>query len=79
MIVFIFLCIIFAASKKNKPSNLTVNSKEIEFTNWKKRASYDPMKAAQEGKKNKAIAGKVKLSDIVNSSTTKIEDISSPR
>lgn len=37
------------------------------------------MKAAQEGKKNKAVAGKVKLSDIVNNSATKIEDISSPR
>lgn len=27
------------------------NTKEVEFTNWKKRASYDPLKAAQEGKK----------------------------
>lgn len=37
------------------------------------------MKAAQEGKKNKVVPGKVRLSDIVPNSTNKIEDISSPR
>ncbi|CAK1549355.1 unnamed protein product [Leptosia nina] len=32
-------------------SSSALASKEIEFSNWKKRSSYDPMKAAQEGKK----------------------------
>ncbi|GBP06370.1 hypothetical protein EVAR_4527_1 [Eumeta japonica] len=32
-------------------SSSALASKEIEFSNWKKRSSYDPMKAAQEGRK----------------------------
>ncbi|XP_041985665.1 uncharacterized protein LOC121737979 [Aricia agestis] len=32
-------------------SSSALATKEIEFSNWKKRASYDPMKAAMEGKK----------------------------
>lgn len=32
-------------------SNSTLTSKEVEFQNWKRRKSYDPMKAAAEGKK----------------------------
>ncbi|XP_049882046.1 uncharacterized protein LOC126378027 isoform X2 [Pectinophora gossypiella] len=32
-------------------SSSALASKEAEYTNWKKRSSYDPMKAAQEGKR----------------------------
>ncbi|XP_013145611.1 PREDICTED: uncharacterized protein LOC106108862 [Papilio polytes] len=32
-------------------SSSALATKEVEFSNWKKRSSYDPMKAAQEGKK----------------------------
>lgn len=32
-------------------SNSSLSSKEVEFQNWKRRKSYDPMKAAAEGKK----------------------------
>lgn len=32
-------------------SSSALATKEMEFSNWKKRSSYDPMKAAQEGKK----------------------------
>ncbi|XP_054282034.1 uncharacterized protein LOC128999496 isoform X2 [Macrosteles quadrilineatus] len=35
-------------------SNSTLSSKEKEYQNWKKRKSYDPMKAAAEGKKKEA-------------------------
>lgn len=37
-------------------SNSTLSSKEVEFQNWKRRKSYDPMKAAAEGKKKEAAA-----------------------
>ncbi|XP_060807925.1 uncharacterized protein LOC106142151 isoform X1 [Amyelois transitella] len=32
-------------------SSSALASKEAEYTNWKKRSSYDPMKAAQEGRR----------------------------
>ncbi|KAK7869115.1 hypothetical protein R5R35_006584 [Gryllus longicercus] len=35
-------------------SNSTLSSREVEFQNWKRRKSYDPMKAAAEGKKKEA-------------------------
>lgn len=38
-------------SKKSTRSNSTLTSKEVEFQNWKRRKSYDPMKAAAEGRK----------------------------
>ncbi|XP_029674318.1 uncharacterized protein LOC115242281 isoform X1 [Formica exsecta] len=37
--------------KKSGRSNSTLTSKEVEFQNWKRRKSYDPMKAAAEGRK----------------------------
>ncbi|XP_045529531.1 uncharacterized protein LOC123717527 isoform X1 [Pieris brassicae] len=37
-------------------SSSALATKEKEFTNWKKRSSYDPMKAAQEGKKKQQMA-----------------------
>ncbi|KAJ8706142.1 hypothetical protein PYW07_010919 [Mythimna separata] len=37
-------------------SSSALATKEIEFSNWKKRASYDPMKAAQEDKRRKQLA-----------------------
>lgn len=42
--------------KKNQSarSNSTLSSREVEFQNWKRRKSYDPMKAAAEGKKKEA-------------------------
>lgn len=49
----------FAGNKKpsGPRSNSSLTSKEVEFQNWKRRKSYDPMKAAAEGKK-KAEAAK---------------------
>ncbi|XP_029031860.2 uncharacterized protein LOC114870860 isoform X1 [Osmia bicornis bicornis] len=37
--------------QKSGRSNSTLTSKEVEFQNWKRRKSYDPMKAAAEGRK----------------------------
>ncbi|CAB3247227.1 unnamed protein product [Arctia plantaginis] len=37
-------------------SSSALATKEIEFSNWKKRSSYDPMKAAQEGKRKQQLA-----------------------
>lgn len=34
-------------------SNSTLSSKEAEFANWRRRKTYDPMKAAAEGKKKR--------------------------
>ncbi|XP_046400861.1 uncharacterized protein LOC124167108 isoform X3 [Ischnura elegans] len=39
-------------------SNSTLSSREVEFQNWKRRKSYDPMKAAAEGKKKREEARK---------------------
>lgn len=45
--------------KKSGPrSNSTLSSREVEFQNWKRRKSYDPMKAAAEGKKKAEMARK---------------------
>ncbi|CAH2098914.1 unnamed protein product [Euphydryas editha] len=45
---------------QKKPSQYRSSSalatKEVEFSNWKKRSSYDPMKAAQEGRKRQQMA-----------------------
>nr|XP_026501757.1 uncharacterized protein LOC113404900 isoform X1 [Vanessa tameamea] len=45
---------------QKKPSQYRSSSalatKEMEFSNWKKRSSYDPMKAAQEGRKKQQMA-----------------------
>ncbi|CAH0718605.1 unnamed protein product, partial [Brenthis ino] len=45
---------------QKKPSQYRSSSalatKEVEFSNWKKRSSYDPMKAAQEGRKKQQMA-----------------------
>ncbi|CAH2062013.1 unnamed protein product, partial [Iphiclides podalirius] len=37
-------------------SSSALATKEVEFSNWKKRSSYDPMKAAQEGRKRQQMA-----------------------
>ncbi|KAF5300714.1 hypothetical protein FQA39_LY11076 [Lamprigera yunnana] len=37
-------------------SNSSLSSREVEFQNWKRRKSYDPMKAAAEGKKKAEMA-----------------------
>ncbi|XP_026743455.1 uncharacterized protein LOC113505122 [Trichoplusia ni] len=37
-------------------SSSALATKEVEFSNWKKRSSYDPMKAAQEGKRRQQMA-----------------------
>ncbi|KAG4076068.1 hypothetical protein HA402_010863 [Bradysia odoriphaga] len=44
-----------AASTTNKPASVQ-NVKEVELAMWRKRASYDPMKAAAEGKKKQELA-----------------------
>lgn len=38
-------------NKNSVRSNSALTSKEVEFQNWKRRKSYDPMKAAAEGRK----------------------------
>lgn len=43
-------------------SNSTLSSREVEFQNWKRRKSYDPMKAAAEGKKKEAAKKALPLS-----------------
>lgn len=35
---------------------LFLDAKEVELAMWRKRASYDPMKAAAEGKKKQELA-----------------------
>ncbi|GJQ78980.1 hypothetical protein Trydic_g142 [Trypoxylus dichotomus] len=37
-------------------SNSSLSSREVEFQNWKRRKSYDPMKAAAEGKRKAEMA-----------------------
>lgn len=49
-------------------SNSTLSSREVEFQNWKRRKSYDPMKAAAEGKKKEA-AKKQSASPVMTQST----------
>ncbi|RVE53795.1 hypothetical protein evm_001457 [Chilo suppressalis] len=48
---------------QKKPSQYRSSSalatKEVEFSNWKKRSSYDPMKAAQEGRRRQQQAKRV--------------------
>lgn len=36
-------------------SNSSLSSQEIEFQNWKRRKSYDPLKAAAEDRKKKSM------------------------
>ncbi|CAG9573026.1 unnamed protein product [Danaus chrysippus] len=46
---------------QKKPSHRSTSglaSKEVEFSNWKKRSSYDPMKSAQEGRKKQQMVRK---------------------
>lgn len=52
------------------------NTKEVEFTNWKKRASYDPLKAAQEGKKKPANAST--RNSVGKTTQENLEEVSSP-
>ncbi|XP_050674735.1 uncharacterized protein LOC126972164 isoform X2 [Leptidea sinapis] len=60
-------------SAQKKPnqhrSSSALATKEIEFSNWKKRAKYDPMKAAQEGRKKQQIAKRQEVNK---------DDLSSP-
>lgn len=44
--------------KSGGRSNSSLSSREMEFQNWKRRKSYDPMKAAAEGKKKAELARK---------------------
>ncbi|XP_065560106.1 serine/arginine repetitive matrix protein 2-like isoform X2 [Artemia franciscana] len=41
------------SGNESRRSNSTLNNKETEFQNWKRRKSYDPLKAAREGSKKK--------------------------
>ncbi|XP_022904306.2 uncharacterized protein DDB_G0286591 [Onthophagus taurus] len=45
-------------SKSGGRSNSSLSSREVEFQNWKRRKSYDPMKAAAEGKRKAELAKK---------------------
>jgi len=49
-------------------SNSTLSSREVEFQNWKRRKSYDPMKAAAEGKKKEAAKKATMSSSMTQSS-----------
>nr|XP_023014039.1 uncharacterized protein LOC111503850 [Leptinotarsa decemlineata] len=49
-------------------SNSSLSSREVDFQNWKRRKSYDPMKAAAEGKK-KEIAKRQSLGTGQNTMT----------
>lgn len=59
-------------------SNSTLSSREVEFQNWKRRKSYDPMKAAAEGKKKEA-AKKATMSSSMTQSSIMPSDMSSSR
>lgn len=48
-------------------SSSALATKEIEFSNWKKRSSYDPMKAAQEGKRRQQLAKRQDNKDALSS------------
>lgn len=57
------ICIIFFyQGSKIKPKEIkkpaAPNAREVEMQNWKRRKSYDPMKAAMEGKKKTGLAKK---------------------
>ncbi|XP_072162353.1 uncharacterized protein [Bemisia tabaci] len=56
----------------NGRSNSTLSLKEVEFQNWKRRKSYDPMKAAAEGRL-KQVAAKKQSTDIMSQSVTSVE------
>ncbi|PNF25769.1 hypothetical protein B7P43_G12373 [Cryptotermes secundus] len=57
-------------------SNSTLSSREVEFQNWKRRKSYDPMKAAAEGKKKEA-AKKATMSSSMTQSSIMPSEVSS--
>jgi hypothetical protein len=59
-------------------SNSTLSSREVEFQNWKRRKSYDPMKAAAEGKKKEA-AKKATMSSSMTQSSIMPSEVSSSR
>lgn len=53
-------------------SNSTLSSREVEFQNWKRRKSYDPMKAAAEGKKKEAAKKQAASSPMTQSTNSTI-------
>ncbi|XP_018324191.1 uncharacterized protein LOC108736313 isoform X2 [Agrilus planipennis] len=58
-------------------SNSTLSSREVEFQNWKRRKSYDPMKAAAEGKKKAEMAKKQAQNIMVQSYIESSQDCDS--
>lgn len=59
-------------------SNSTLSSREVEFQNWKRRKSYDPMKAAAEGKKKEAAKKQAASSAMTQSTNSTITTPKSP-
>ena len=60
-------------SNSNPRSNSSLSSREVEFQNWKRRKSFDPMKAAAEGRKKemaKKAAMNQSMTQSVNLGTT---------
>ncbi|XP_049819674.1 uncharacterized protein LOC109596240 isoform X2 [Aethina tumida] len=51
-------------------SNSSLSSREVEFQNWKRRKSYDPMKAAAEGKRKQELAKKMTQGNAMTQSYT---------
>ncbi|XP_028027497.1 uncharacterized protein LOC114241004 [Bombyx mandarina] len=48
-------------------SSSALATKEVEFSNWKKRSSYDPMKAAQEGRRRQQMSKRQENKDDLSS------------
>lgn len=61
--IHIYLINLFVQVPKSKPKEPkkppTPNVREVEMQNWKRRKSYDPMKAAMEGRRKAGLAKKV--------------------
>lgn len=59
-------------------SNSTLSSREVEFQNWKRRKSYDPMKAAAEGKKKEIVKKPTSALNTPGSSTASASPTAAP-
>lgn len=70
--------VFFLGKKQSGPrSNSSLSSREVEFQNWKRRKSYDPMKAAAEGKKKAELAKKQNQNPMTQSLTEANQDYDS--
>lgn len=63
--------------KSGGRSNSSLTSREVEFQNWKRRKSYDPMKAAAEGKRKAELAKKQNQNNMTQSCVEGSQDCDS--